>query len=120
MLRNWSPYPRYRLYTTPASYLPRFHSKNDAIQNFEDEVCRRFQIPAAVAVPMARVGIYLALLETIRPGQTVEFPVVYFVDPRYAADKDAVAAGPITLSYTFFPAVTGPKVASNAATSAPN
>jgi cytochrome c oxidase assembly protein Cox11 len=33
--------------------------------------------------------------------------VVYFVDPRYAADRDAVAAGPITLSYTFFPAVTG-------------
>lgn len=45
--------------------------------------------------------------QTIKPGETVEFPVVYFVDPRYAADRDAVAAGPITLSYTFFPAVTG-------------
>jgi cytochrome c oxidase assembly protein subunit 11 len=49
--------------------------------------------------------------QTIRPGETVEFPVVYFVDPRYAADRDAVAAGPITLSYTFFPAVTGPRLA---------
>jgi cytochrome c oxidase assembly protein subunit 11 len=45
--------------------------------------------------------------QTIKPGETVEFPVVYFIDPRYAADRDAVAAGPITLSYTFFPAVTG-------------
>jgi cytochrome c oxidase assembly protein subunit 11 len=45
--------------------------------------------------------------QTIRPGETVEFPVVYFIDPRYRADRDAVAAGPITLSYTFFPAVTG-------------
>jgi cytochrome c oxidase assembly protein subunit 11 len=43
--------------------------------------------------------------QTLRPGQTVEFPVVYFIDPRYRADADAVAAGPITLSYTFFPAV---------------
>jgi len=50
--------------------------------------------------------------QTIKPGETVEFPVVYFVDPRYAADPDAVAAGPITLSYTFFPAVTGPRLAS--------
>jgi cytochrome c oxidase assembly protein subunit 11 len=53
--------------------------------------------------------------QTIKPGETVEFPVVYFVDPRYAADPDAVAAGPITLSYTFFPAVTGPRLASAAA-----
>jgi cytochrome c oxidase assembly protein subunit 11 len=45
--------------------------------------------------------------QTIKPGETVEFPVVYFIDPRYGADRDAVAAGPITLSYTFFPAVTG-------------
>jgi cytochrome c oxidase assembly protein subunit 11 len=45
--------------------------------------------------------------QTIKPGETVEFPVVYFIDPRYAGDRDAVAAGPITLSYTFFPAVTG-------------
>lgn len=49
--------------------------------------------------------------QTIKPGETVEFPVVYVVDPRYAADQDAVAAGPITLSYTFFPAVTGPREA---------
>ena len=47
--------------------------------------------------------------QTIRPGETVEFPVVYFVDPRYATDPDASKAGPITLSYTFFPAVTGPR-----------
>lgn len=53
--------------------------------------------------------------QTIKPGETVEFPVVYFVDPRYAADADARAAGPITLSYTFFPAVTGRRLASAAA-----
>ncbi len=39
-------------------------------------------------------------------GETMEFPVVYFVDPRYARDGDEREAGQITLSYTFFPAST--------------
>jgi cytochrome c oxidase assembly protein subunit 11 len=51
--------------------------------------------------------------QTIAPGETVEFPVVYFVDPRYGTNADTKGAPEITLSYTFFPAVTGPRVTSN-------
>lgn len=43
--------------------------------------------------------------QTIAAGQTVEFPVVYFVDPQYANDPETRGKGEITLSYTFFPAV---------------
>jgi cytochrome c oxidase assembly protein subunit 11 len=43
--------------------------------------------------------------QTIEPGQTVEFPVVYFVDPQFADDPDTKGKSEITLSYTFFPAV---------------
>jgi len=43
--------------------------------------------------------------QTIAPGQTVEFPVVYFVDPAYADDNETRGKSEITLSYTFFPAV---------------
>jgi cytochrome c oxidase assembly protein subunit 11 len=64
-------------------------------------------------------GAYFSKLEcfcfknqTIAPGETVEFPVVYFVDPRYGTDADSRGGGEITLSYTFFPAVTGPRVSS--------
>lgn len=42
--------------------------------------------------------------QTIAPGKTVEFPVVYFVDPKYANDMDTRNKGEVTLSYTFYPA----------------
>jgi len=44
--------------------------------------------------------------QTIEPGETVRFPVVYYVDPRYGDDGDTRGAPDITLSYTFFPAAT--------------
>ncbi len=46
--------------------------------------------------------------QTIQPGQTVEFPVVYFVDPGFAADPETRGYGEITLSYTFYEATAVP------------
>jgi len=43
--------------------------------------------------------------QTIQAGQTVEMPVLYFVDPKYADDPDTKGKGEVTLSYTFYPAV---------------
>ncbi len=43
--------------------------------------------------------------QTIQAGQTVEMPVLYFVDPKYAQDPDTRRKGEVTLSYTFYPAV---------------
>jgi cytochrome c oxidase assembly protein subunit 11 len=42
--------------------------------------------------------------QTIKPGETVEFPVVYFVDPGFATDPETRGYGEITLSYTFYEA----------------
>ena len=44
--------------------------------------------------------------QTIPAHATVRFPVVYFVDPGFAADPDTKGFGDVTLSYTFFPAPT--------------
>ena len=38
-----------------------------------------------------------------RPGETVEMPVSFFVDPKIAEDRDADGVHEITLSYTFYP-----------------
>ena len=43
--------------------------------------------------------------QTIAAGATVEMPVLYFVDPKYAEDSDTRGKGEVTLSYTFYPAV---------------
>ncbi|RYG02493.1 MAG: cytochrome c oxidase assembly protein, partial [Caulobacteraceae bacterium] len=43
--------------------------------------------------------------QTIAAGETIEFPVVYFVDPKFAEDFETKGKGEVTLSYTFFPSV---------------
>lgn len=65
---------------------------------------------AAYNVVPESAGPYFQKLEcfcftdqTIAPGATVEFPVVYFVDPKFAEDFESRDAQEVTLSYTFFP-----------------
>ena len=57
--------------------------------------------------------------QTIQPHQTVEFPVVYFVDPQFADDPETKGKTEITLSYTFFPAVADDKNSKVAASATP-
>lgn len=47
--------------------------------------------------------------QTLKPGEEVRMPVVYFVDPAIADDPDAKSVEEITLSYTFYPVDSGKK-----------
>jgi cytochrome c oxidase assembly protein subunit 11 len=53
--------------------------------------------------------------QTIPAHTTREFPVAYFVDPKFAGDFDNKDVREITLSYTFFPVDKAGKPASSAA-----
>ena len=64
---------------------------------------------AVYNVAPQRAGLYFEKLEcfcftdqTLKPGQRADFPVVYFVDPRFADDPDTKNTSQITLSYTFY------------------
>ena len=41
-------------------------------------------------------------IATLKPGQTAEFPVQFYIDPAIADNANARDATNITLSYTFF------------------
>jgi dTDP-4-amino-4,6-dideoxygalactose transaminase len=67
-------------YTLPVLQLFRIHSPGKAVLRLEEEICRRFQVAAAACVPMARTGLWLALREMIRPGQTVVMSPLTIID----------------------------------------
>ncbi len=75
--------------------------------------------PEAAGKHFQKLECFCFTDQTLQPGQSMDFPVVYFVDPAYAADPDARNGQEITLSYTFFP-VGGPPPQPKSAQASPS
>jgi cytochrome c oxidase assembly protein subunit 11 len=59
-------------------------------------------VPEVAAQHFQKLQCFCFTEQTIGPHETVEFPVVYFVDPAYATDRETRRNPEVTLSYTFF------------------
>jgi cytochrome c oxidase assembly protein subunit 11 len=70
--------------------------------------------PEQAAPFFNKLQCFCFIEQLLQPGESVEMPVSFFVDPQMTADKDAFWVRHLTLSYTFYPA-TAPKSAPNAA-----
>ncbi len=62
-------------------------------------------VPEQAGAYFEKLSCFCFTDQTIAAGATVEMPVLYFVDPKYAEDSDTRGKGEVTLSYTFYPAV---------------
>jgi cytochrome c oxidase assembly protein subunit 11 len=59
-------------------------------------------VPLGAGLYFEKLQCFCFTDQTLKPGQRADFPVVYFVDPRFASDPDTKNTPEITLSYTFF------------------
>jgi len=64
--------------------------------------------PDQVGKYFKKIACFCFTEQTLKAGQSVDMPVVFFVDPKIKQDPDTKDIDQITLSYTFYPVETGP------------
>ena len=54
-----------------------------------------------------KIACFCFTEQTLRPGESVKMPILFFVDPAILEDEDTRDIDEITLSYTFYPVESG-------------
>ncbi len=59
--------------------------------------------PAQAGKYFTKIECFCFTEQTLKAGETMRMPVIFYVDPKILADPDARDIETITLSYTFYP-----------------
>ena len=63
-----------------------------------------FNVTPAQSGPFfSKIECFCFTEQTLKPGESVKMPVVFFVDPKIRDTEETKAIDEITLSYTFYP-----------------
>lgn len=96
----------------PVQETVRIHpgARTTVLYRSENLVARPTTGRAIFNVSPAKAGQYFSKIEcfcfteqTLRPGEKVDMPVVFYVDPKIRDDESTRDIDEITLSYTFYP-----------------
>jgi cytochrome c oxidase assembly protein subunit 11 len=63
--------------------------------------------PVQAGKYFSKIQCFCFTEQTLKPGEEVRMPVVFFVDPKFLHDRDTSPISEITLSYTFYPVDSG-------------
>ena len=61
--------------------------------------------PAKAGAYFMKIDCFCFQEQTLQPGESVDMPVRFFIDPEIVVNKHVVDVKDIILSYTFFPAL---------------
>ncbi len=67
--------------------------------------------PEQGAAYFVKIQCFCFTEHTLKPGESFEAPVVFYIDPEIAQNRDLDGIGTLTLSYTYFASKAGQPVA---------